>query len=110
MEYEVVLLDSAETFLAQLSPKFRAKAIRTIELLGEFGPQPAMPHAWKLTGYDLWELRVRLASDICRLFYFYHRDRVYIVTSGYVKKADRTSVREIEKAARLRRQLTLEEE
>ena len=39
-----------------------------------------------------------------------HRDRVYVITSGYVKKSDRTTVREIEKAVRLRKQITSEEE
>lgn len=109
MEFEVILLESAEAFLTQLPPKFRAKALRAIELLRDFGPYLEMPHARKLKGHDLWELRVRFASDICRLFCFFHRDHIYVVTSGYVKKSDRTSVREIEKAERLREQFVMED-
>ena len=89
--------------------KSKAKTLRTIELLGEFGPHLSMPHARKLTGQKIWELRVRQGSDICRLFYFFHRDSAYVITSGYVKKSDRTSIREIERAERLRKQFLVEE-
>ena len=36
--------------------------------------------------------------------YFHKGQRVYVVTSGYVKKAHRTSRSEIDRAMRLRRQ------
>lgn len=109
MRYDVTLLDSAAGFIEHLQPKLRAKTLRTIDLLAEFGYSLGMPHCQKLTGYELWELRIKQGSDICRLFYFYHDDKVYVVTSGYVKKSNRTSIREIEKAERLKKQFLLEE-
>jgi len=102
MQYEVILLDQATDFLRNLGGKLQAKAFRAIDLLGYFGPQLLMPHSKKLSGYDLWELRVRQAGTICRLFYFHDRDRIYIVTSGYVKKSDKTSPEEIRRALRLK--------
>ena len=69
-----------------------------------------MPHSRKLTGHDLWELRVRFAGDICRLFYFHSRGTVYVVTSGDVKKTDRTSQTEIARATHLKQQFLTEEE
>jgi phage-related protein len=102
MQYEVVLLEPATDFLHMLAGKLQAKAFRAIELLGYFAPQLLMPHSKKLSGYDLWELRVRQGSTICRLFYFHDRDRIFIVTSGYVKKSDRTSSEEIRRALRLK--------
>lgn len=109
MPFSVRLLEPATAFLARLPVKLRAKALRTIGLLEQFGPELPMPHARKLSGYDLWELRVRQGSDICRMFYFHHDGTVYVVTSGYVKKADRTSRMEIERALRLKEQFFREE-
>ena len=96
-------------FIGSLPIKMRAKALRTIELLEQFGPGLPMPHSRKLSGHQLWELRVRFGSDICRLFYFHHKDAVYVVTSGYVKKTVRTSRSEIDRASRLKAQFLKEE-
>ena len=68
-----------------------------------------MPHVRKLSGHEIWEIRVGQGSDICRLFYFYHAQMGYIITSGYLKKTGRTSTREIEKADQLRIQFLKEE-
>jgi hypothetical protein len=68
MQYEVILLDPARDFVRDLGEKLQAKVLRTIDFLAYFGPQLAMPHAKKLSGYDLWELRVGQAGTICRLF------------------------------------------
>ena len=53
---------------------------------------------------------MRFAGDICRLFYFHHRGAVYVVTSGYVKKTQRTNPTEIDKAVRLMQRFLAEEE
>jgi phage-related protein len=102
MKYEVILLEPAADFLRKLGGKLQAKAFRSIDLLGYFGPQLLMPHSRKLSGYDLWELRVQQGGMICRLFYFHHRERVYIITSGYIKKSDKTSPDEIRRALQLK--------
>lgn len=102
MPYEVVLLDPAKNFLINLGDKLQAKAFRAIDLLGYFGPLLRMPHSRKLGYNNLWELRVQQAGMICRLFYFHDRERIYVVTSGYVKKTEKTSPDEIKKALRLK--------
>ena len=94
-------MEPAEAFLKSIDARLRAKAMRAIDLLREFGPLVPMPHARKLTGYDLYELRAQLGSNICRLFYFHRAGAVYVITSGYIKKAQRTNRREIERALRL---------
>lgn len=103
MACEITLLEPARRFIAGLEAKLRAKTLRTIDLLAEFGSRLPRPYARKLSGHDLWELRVRHGTDICRLFYFHQGHEVYVVTSGYVKKTDRTSATEIARAERLRR-------
>ena len=102
MQYEVILLEPSTDFLRTLDEKLQAKAFRAIELLGHFGPFLPMPHAKKLSGYDLWELRIQQGGKICRLFYFHDRERIYVVTSGYVKKSESTDPKEIGRALRLK--------
>jgi phage-related protein len=96
MEYEVQILESATKFLRSLTLKLKAKAYRTIRLLEEFGPFLAEPHSKKIKGYKfLYELRVKQGSNICRFFYFHQKGKVYIVTSGYLKKDRKTSKSEL---------------
>lgn len=102
MPYDVELLPPVVEFLRGIEAKLRAKAARTIELLRQFGPTLPLPHARKLSGYPLWELRVKQGSNIVRMFYFAKEGTTYVVTSGYVKKTDKTNRSEIERAMRLR--------
>jgi len=51
---------------------------------------------------NLFELRVQLSSDICRLFYFHDDGKIYVVTSGFIKKIQKTDPKEIEKAIKLK--------
>ena len=103
MSFPVYLLPQAVGFLDSLNVRFRAKSVRTIELLKLFGPNLSMPHSKKIQGKDnLYELRVQLATDICRLFYFHHKESIYVVISGFVKKTQKTDPNEIERAIRIR--------
>ena len=102
MNYEVELLDEAIEFILSLPVKMQAKVQRNINLLKEFGYLLPEPHSKKLKSVeDLYELRVKLGSDICRLFYFYWKDTIYILTSGYVKKTNKTDKNQIRKAVDL---------
>ena len=100
MPYQVRVMAPTAGFLNSLPLKFRTKAYRSIGLLREFGPFLREPHAKRVTGQSgLMELRVGLGSDICRMFYFHHRHGVYVITSGYQKKAMKLDRREIRRAA-----------
>jgi len=52
----------------------------------------------KHIGNGVFELRIKFAKDICRLFYFFYVDKRIIVTNGFVKKTQKTPRREIELA------------
>ena len=102
MKYSVHILEPARDFLLKLDAKIRAKAFRTIDLLQEFGPFLKEPHAKKITGTKhLYELRIKLGSNIYRLFYFHHEHNIYVVTSGYMKKDSKLNRTEIDKALQL---------
>jgi phage-related protein len=102
MPYEVVVLEEATEFITKLESKLWAKAYRTIKMLGEFGPLLTLPHSKKIIGTkDLYELRIKQGTNICRLFYFYYSDQLYVILSGFVKKQDKTDPNEIKKALRI---------
>jgi phage-related protein len=104
MAYEVVILEEAKKFLDKLDPKMMAKSYRTIKMLSEFGPQLTLPHSRKIVGTeDLYELRIKVATNICRLFYFYYKNDLYVVLSGFIKKQNKTDPNEIEKALKFRK-------
>jgi phage-related protein len=82
MAYDIVILEGAKKFLDKLGPKMMAKSYRTIKMLSEFGPALTLPHSRKIIGTnDLYELRIRVATNICRLFYFYCNKEIYIILS-----------------------------
>jgi hypothetical protein len=85
----------------------QAKIQRAIGLLEEFGYRLPEPHSKKVIGYEgLDELRVKVGTDICRLFYFHWHNKIYVVTSGYVKKKDKLDPKEIERAIKLKQKVT----
>jgi phage-related protein len=102
MSYSVVLLKKAVEFIDELEPKLAAKAIREIELLKDIGPELSFPHTRKIEGTEkLYELRVKQGTNICRLFYFSKGRMIFIITSGYIKKTNKTDKDEIKRAVRL---------
>ncbi|MGE5314100.1 MAG: type II toxin-antitoxin system RelE/ParE family toxin [Acidobacteriota bacterium] len=110
MGNEVKLMKEAAEFIDALPIKMKAKVLRTINLLEEFGRLLPGPHSQTVKGYPgLKELRVKLGSDICRIFYFHSRQGLFILTSGYVKKEMKLKHTEIDRAVRLMK-LYLEEQ
>jgi len=85
-------------FLDILPAKLKAKNMRELALLEEFGIELPAPYVKKLQGSEykgLWELRVKLASDITRIFYFYPTGDRALLLHGFVKKTDETPVSEL---------------
>ncbi len=92
---QIILLDSVEAFLESLNEKEIAKAIRTIELLEEFGNNLGMPHSKHLTD-GLLELRIRGKREI-RIFYCFNKNKA-ILLHAFIKKTQKTPERELNKA------------
>ena len=56
-----------------------------------------------LEGTDgLFEIRIKMGSDIFRIFCFFDEGNLIILLSGFQKKSDKTPKNEIEKAERLK--------
>lgn len=84
-------------FLDSLPPKHHAKAIREIEVLEQFGNTLKEPYVKHIEG-EIWELRIKFASDISRIFYFTWRVERMVLLHGYIKKTQKTPRAEIETA------------
>ena len=92
---QIILLDSAETFLESLNAKEIAKVIRTIELLEQFGNDLGMPHSRHLSD-GLLELRIRGTREI-RIFYCFHKKRA-VLLHACIKKTQNTLNKELDRA------------
>ena len=92
---QIILVGSVERFLESLTVKEAAKAIRTIELLEEFGNKLGMPHSRHLAD-KLSELRMRGKREI-RIFYCFHKNKVFLL-HAYIKKTQKTPEKELGRA------------
>ena len=86
-----------EEFLDSLSPKMRSKAVFTLSILEEHGNRLREPFS-KSLGDGLFELRIKFASDITRIFYFFVVDNKIILSNGFVKKTVKTPKSELDLA------------
>jgi phage-related protein len=84
-------------FLDSLPTKMKAKAFWEIDLLSIHGLALKEPYVKHIKG-DLWELRIKFAGDIARIFHFYPLGRKIILLHGFIKKTDKTPKPEIETA------------
>lgn len=90
-----------EEFMDSLPPKMQAKAMRQIDLLEQFGINLKEPYAKPIKGEKfkgLWELRIKFASDITRVFYFLPTRNTFILLHGFIKKTTKTPKSELETA------------
>lgn len=87
----------AEEFLSGLDNQALAKVYKLIERL-EVDGRLGFPHAKKLEGYKgLWELRVNSQRGAVRIFYVYWEQDTVILVSGFMKKSQKTPLRELER-------------
>lgn len=84
-------------FLNELDVKMRAKAVKEIEILKLSGNTLREPHSKPIQD-GIFELRIKVSSDIARIFYFFYVDRRIVLTNGFTKKTDKTPKGEIDLA------------
>lgn len=102
-KYEVIFYQKADggipiyDFITKLPHGLREKATRDLDLLQTYGPQLKTPYS-KYLENGIFELRIRSANDIARVFYFFYTGRKIIVTNGHIKKAQKLNRRELKRA------------
>ena len=103
--WPVVVHPEATEFLNKLETATQLKARNCIVLLRDYGPLLRQPHSKKITGYkNLFELRTSGNSPV-RLFYTHFQSKFYIL-HGFIKKTNKTPIREIEYAVKRQALLT----
>lgn len=89
--------NSVFRFIEGLEQKAQTKVFRSLDLLREFGIKLGRPHVKKLTGTELWELRI-LGSDSIRILYVSMSGKSFLLLHGFVKKKMETERKEIKTA------------
>jgi len=84
-----------EQFLAGLDAAVRAKAVRTLELLRTQQVVPAK--FWKkLSGADLWEVRIEYAGNIYRVLAMFAKGNRVVLLHAFQKKSQKTPRQDME--------------
>lgn len=90
-----------QDFLLSLPPKLRAKAFSDVELLEKHGNDLKEPYVKAIKGKKyrgLYELRIKFAGDIGRIFYFTYCNHKFVLLHGFIKKTMKTPAKELERA------------
>lgn len=91
----------AKDFLLSLDTKMRAKIVNMIAILADNGNDLREPYSKHLSE-GIFEIRTKLGSNITRVLYFFYIDKHIILTNGFIKKAQKTPLGEIDKAKKYR--------
>lgn len=88
-------------FLDELDDKMASKVLRAINALQCMGTRLRLPDSEAL-GDGIFELRAQMGSNITRVMYFFVVGNRAVLTHGFVKKTQKTPVRELERAKAIR--------
>lgn len=88
-------------FLDGLDVKMRQKMLRSIMALQDMGISLRMPLSEAL-GDGIFELRAKVGSNITRVMYFFVFGNRAVLTHGFIKKTQKTPVRELQRTKDIR--------
>ena len=90
---------SLEIEILAFSAGFLARFLRYAERMEAFGPDLGMPHTRALGG-GLFELRIKAAEGIARVFYCTVVENRIVFLHQFVKKSEKTPGKELDIARR----------
>ena len=90
-----------EDFLLDQPLKVQNKIYKVLEAIETLERIPTGYLKYLVGTKGLYEARIRLGTDIWRVFCFFDQGRVVILLSGFVKKTQKTPRNEIDKAINL---------
>ena len=88
-----------EDEILQLPAGFVARFVRYAERMEAYGPDLGMPHT-RAMGSGLFELRLKAAEGIARVFYCTIVGRRIVMLHQFTKKSEKTPHKELEIARR----------
>ncbi|HMW94117.1 MAG TPA: type II toxin-antitoxin system RelE/ParE family toxin [Chitinophagales bacterium] len=94
--------DYFQTFFDKQNKKVKAKIVWTFDLVEDLErvPETYLKHIENTDG--LYEIRVQLGSDIFRIFCFFAKGQLVVLTNGFQKKTQKTPKKEIEMAIKIK--------
>ncbi len=90
-------------FYEKLNPKVQKKFDWTISLIERNRIVPKQYFDYMTGTNGLWEIRVKVGSDIYRVFSFFDKGNLIILLCGFQKKTQKTPKKEIKKAEKLKK-------
>ncbi len=90
-----------EDFLDSLPGKVVQKIAWVLEILEQQGMLPST-YFKKLVNTEIWECRIQHGSNIYRIFCFFDKGSIIILTHGFIKKTQKTPIDEIKRAEEYR--------
>ena len=100
MNWRVTFYSAAiEKEVLQLPAGFVARFLRYAERMEVYGPDLGMPHT-RAMGAGLFELRLKAAEGIARVFYCTLVGRRIVMLHQFIKKSEKTPRKELEIAKR----------
>ncbi|MCA1764521.1 MAG: type II toxin-antitoxin system RelE/ParE family toxin [Cryomorphaceae bacterium] len=90
-----------EEFLLAQPQKVQDKIFKVVEIIETYERIPST-YLKAIAGTDgLFEARIKLGSNIWRVFCFFDKGRLVILLNGFTKKTQKTPKKEIDRATRL---------
>jgi phage-related protein len=90
-----------QDFLLEQPLKAQDKIYKVLEAIETLERIPTSYLKYLVGTKGLYEARIRLGTDIWRVFCFFDQGRIVILLSGFVKKTQKTPRNEIDKALNL---------
>ena len=93
-----------EEFFVKQRPKVKDKIIWTFDIIEDLQrvPDTYLKHLESTDG--IFEIRVQQGNDIFRIFCFFDRGQLVVLTNGFQKKTQKTPKLEIEKALKIKQE------
>lgn len=89
--------EPTKDFLDSLSESARAKVVKSIEMLVEYGVLLKEPYTRQIRG-KIRELRIKDNQGAIRVLYFTYTGKRFILLHGFIKKTEKTPAQDIELA------------
>lgn len=100
MNWTIIYYDnSVQEEILAMPPGFLGRYLRYSDRMEVYGPDLGMPHT-RAMGDGLFELRLKAAEGIARVLYCAVVGRKIVMLHQFVKKTDKTPLRELETARR----------
>lgn len=96
--------DRVEAGILALSAGFLARFIRYAEKMEVYGPDLGMPHT-RAMGDGLFELRLKSAEGIARVFYCTQVGKRIVVLHHLIKKTDKAPAKELDLARKRKKEI-----